>query len=69
MLSHNAKVYLASRNATKAQAAIDELMRDTGKEAHFLQLDLASLKSIQKAAQEFLSKEKELHALVHNGSV
>ncbi|KAG6853457.1 putative secondary metabolism biosynthetic enzyme [Blastosporella zonata] len=67
LLSHNAKVYMASRNAEKAKDAIEELKKDTGKEASFLELDLASLNSVRKAAEEFLSKEQELHTLFNNG--
>ncbi|KDR69693.1 hypothetical protein GALMADRAFT_77276 [Galerina marginata CBS 339.88] len=69
LLTHNAKVYLAARNVDKGRAAIDELQKDTGKEAILLQLDLCSLKSIQGAAEEFSSKERELHALFNNGGV
>ena len=69
LLRHNAKVYLASRSAGKAKEAIDELKADTGKEALFLQLDLASLKSVRKAAEEFLSKEQRLDTLFNNGFV
>lgn len=67
LLVHNAKVYVASRNSDKAKAAIEELCRDTGKEAFFLHLDLASLSGVRKAAEEFLSKERELHTLYNNG--
>ncbi|KAG6812183.1 hypothetical protein H0H92_003988 [Tricholoma furcatifolium] len=67
LLSHNAKVYMASRNIAKATAAIEELKEDTGKEALFLELDLASLKSVRNAAEELLGKEKELHVLFNNG--
>ncbi|KAG6856471.1 hypothetical protein H0H87_004050 [Tephrocybe sp. NHM501043] len=69
LLSRNAKVYMASRNAAKAKAAIEELEKETEKEAVFLELDLASLKSVRKAAEEFLNKEQELHALFNNGRV
>ncbi|KAG6917173.1 hypothetical protein DXG01_003609 [Tephrocybe rancida] len=69
LLLHNAKVYMASRNAEKAKAAIEELKKDTGKQAMFLELDLASLKSARKTAEEFLSKEQELHVLFNNGWV
>jgi NAD(P)-dependent dehydrogenase (short-subunit alcohol dehydrogenase family) len=56
-LKHNAKVYLAARNATKANAAIAELEDETrmGKDAIFLQLDLADLTAVHKSAEEFLS--------------
>ena len=49
------KVYMASRSRSKAQDAIDELEAETGRRAIFLELDLASLASIKRAAEEFLS--------------
>ena len=55
LLEHNAKVYLAARTATKANAAIADLKNETGKEAIFLQLDLADLTAVRKSAEEFLS--------------
>jgi retinol dehydrogenase-12 len=67
LLQKNAKVYLASRNVDKGHAAIDELKKETGKEAQFLEIDLCSLKSIRNAAEEFGKKERELHALFNNG--
>ncbi|PIL34990.1 hypothetical protein GSI_02777 [Ganoderma sinense ZZ0214-1] len=69
MLKHNAKVYLAARSQEKAEAAIASLKEETGWEAIFLQLDLASLASIKAASQEFLSKEPELHVLFCNAGV
>ena len=53
LLRKNAKVYMASRSRTRAEPAIAELKEKTGKEAIFLQLDLASLKSVRRAAEEF----------------
>ena len=55
LLAHNAKVYLAARDAQKAYEAIAELKNETGKEAIFLQLDLADLLAVRKSAQELLS--------------
>lgn len=69
LLEHNAKVYMASRSKDKAEAAIAELKAQTGKEAIFLQLDLSNLASIKKSAEEFLSKERELHVLFNNAGV
>ncbi|KAM5535833.1 hypothetical protein V8D89_010451 [Ganoderma adspersum] len=69
LLQHNAKVYLAARSKEKADAAIAELNAATGKEALFLELDLASLASVKKAAEDFLSKEQELHILFNNAGV
>ena len=55
LLSHNAKVYLAARSASKANAAIAELKAETGKEAIFLQLNLSDIPAVRKSATEFLS--------------
>ena len=54
MLEHNATVYAAARNKDKAAAAIATLKESTGKEAIYLELDLASLASVRRAAKEFL---------------
>lgn len=51
---HNAKVYVAARNQSKAQEAIEELRKETGKEAIFLKLDLGDLNSIKASAEEFM---------------
>ncbi|KAH9917183.1 uncharacterized protein B0H18DRAFT_1035790 [Fomitopsis serialis] len=69
LLQHNAKVYMASRNKDKATAAIQQLKEETSKEAIFLELDLSVLSSVKKAAEEFLSKEQELHVLFNNAGV
>ncbi|KAF9013216.1 NAD(P)-binding protein [Cyathus striatus] len=69
LLLHNAKVYVAARSQEKAEEAIKELKEQTGKEGIFLKLDLADLASIKKAADEFQSKEKELHILFNNAGV
>lgn len=54
LLSKGAKVYIAARNKTKAEEAIEWLKNETGgKTANFIQLDLASLDSIRKAAAEY----------------
>jgi len=69
LLEHNAKVYIAARNKTKTEEAIEDLRQQTGKQAVFLQLDLADMKAVKAAAEEFLSKETELHVLYNNGGV
>ncbi|KAK7025255.1 hypothetical protein R3P38DRAFT_3269965 [Favolaschia claudopus] len=69
LLNHNAKVYMASRNQSKAEEAIKELEEQTGKQALFLKLDLGDLKTVKASAAEFLSKESELHILFNNGGV
>ncbi|TFK85675.1 NAD(P)-binding protein [Polyporus arcularius HHB13444] len=69
LFKHNSKVYMAARSREKALAAIAELKTETGKEAHFIELDLSSLASVRKTAEEFLSKEEALHALFNNAGV
>ncbi|KAG6890599.1 hypothetical protein C0995_006575 [Termitomyces sp. Mi166 len=59
----------AARNKQKAEDAIKDLKEATGKEAIFLKVDLADLPTIKSGAEEFLSKEKELHVLFNNGHV
>ena len=67
LLSKGAKVYIACRDEEKARSAIEDLKRLTGKETIFsLKLDLADLTSVKTAAEEFISKESELHTLYNN---
>ena len=69
LLLHNATVYLAARSESSAQAAIEELQKQTGKTAKFLHLDLSDLLAVRAAAQEFLKKEKRLDVLFNNAGV
>ncbi|EJF57880.1 NAD(P)-binding protein [Dichomitus squalens LYAD-421 SS1] len=69
LLQHNAKVYLAARSKEKAEKAITSLKEATGKEAVFHELDLSDLAAVKKSAEDFLSKEKELHVLYNNAGV
>ncbi|KAJ7863927.1 NAD-P-binding protein [Mycena leptocephala] len=68
-LQHNATVYIAARDPKKVREAIDDLKSQTGKQAEFLELDLADLHSVKRAAQEFTHKETQLHVLFNNGGV
>lgn len=53
---HILQVYVAARSEEKAKAAIEDLIRDTGKNnIHYLQLDLSDLTQVKKAAEEFKS--------------
>ena len=53
LLKKNAKVYMAARDKKKAVAAIADLKAETGKEAEFLELDLADFESIRRSADGF----------------
>ncbi|KAJ7165754.1 NAD-P-binding protein [Mycena filopes] len=69
LLLKNAKVYLAARSPEKAAAAIKRLEEETKKTAIFLQLDLADLPAVRKAAETFLGQESKLDILFNNGGV
>ena len=57
-------MYLASRSKQRAEDAIADLKKQTGKEAIFLELDLANLKGIKKSAETFLRCEFLLRTVV-----
>ncbi|KAI0029800.1 NAD(P)-binding protein [Vararia minispora EC-137] len=69
LLARGAKVYIAARNEAKTKSAIEDLKKETGKEAVSLHLDLADLVSVKAAAKEFLSKENRLDILFNNAAV
>ncbi|KAK7053500.1 hypothetical protein R3P38DRAFT_3576308 [Favolaschia claudopus] len=69
LLLKNAEVYLAARSKSKGMEAIQQLQTETGKRAEFIALDLADLRSVRKAAEEFLSREMKLDVLFNNGRV
>jgi NAD(P)-dependent dehydrogenase (short-subunit alcohol dehydrogenase family) len=64
LLLKNAKVYLAARSESKAQVALEELEKETGKKAIFHKLDLSDLDAVKKSAQEFL---EYVSPLPHSG--
>src|ERR1700754_2535449 len=53
LLAHKAKVYILSRDHAKSTEAINSLKSETGQDAEFIQLDLADLDSVKRAAEEF----------------
>ncbi|TFK69854.1 NAD(P)-binding protein [Pluteus cervinus] len=70
-----AKVYMASRTESRANAAIEEItakhpeIAEKGGSIVFLELNLCDLKACQAAAQEFLRKEERLDILVNNAGI
>ncbi|KAJ3519276.1 hypothetical protein NM688_g9322 [Phlebia brevispora] len=69
LLKHGATVYLAARSQSKAEKAIEDLQKETGKEARFLQLDLGDLSAVKQSAEEFKSHETRLDILFLNAGV
>ncbi|XP_074888845.1 dehydrogenase/reductase SDR family member 13 isoform X5 [Buteo buteo] len=65
-----ARVVLATRNAPRGEAAARRIRTETGNaEVVFMQLDLASLRSVRAFATAFLRQEPHLHLLINNAGV
>lgn len=62
-----AKITIACRDLTKAQSAAHEIKRISGNQNVLIrQLDLASLKSVRKFAEEVNKEEQTLDILINN---
>ncbi len=69
---HNpAHIFLGTRSEAKALKAIDEIRKAAPNAAKitFLELDLASLESVKKAALSFLAQSSQLHLLINNAGI
>ena len=71
---HGATVYIGARNPAKATAAIADLKADpTGKlrdaDIRLIELDLSSLTSVAKAAQQFIAQSPRLDILMNNAGI
>jgi len=65
-----ANVYIACRDESKGNAALEELKNLTKSEnIFFMQLDLSSLESVRKFATSFEEKNIPLHILINNAGV
>jgi NAD(P)-dependent dehydrogenase (short-subunit alcohol dehydrogenase family) len=69
LLAKNAKVYIASHNQARVDAAVGELEKETGNKALFIELNLASLSSVKDAAETFQKLESKLDVLINNACV
>ncbi|KAJ6485278.1 hypothetical protein DFH09DRAFT_1252869 [Mycena vulgaris] len=50
----------------KTEIGKETVKKATGKKALFLELDLASLGSVEKAADDLLTRKRELHVLFND---
>ncbi|KNF04275.1 hypothetical protein PSTG_02619 [Puccinia striiformis f. sp. tritici PST-78] len=67
---HGAKTYLACRNPTRAQEAMEKIKAlAPDADLRFLKLDITSLNSAHSAAQEFVRLENRLDILVNNAGI
>lgn len=66
---HGARVVLACRNAAKAEAAAAELRREATAPVEVVALDLASLASVARGADEVRARHDRLDLLVNNAGL
>ncbi|XP_037652208.1 dehydrogenase/reductase SDR family member 13-like [Sebastes umbrosus] len=65
-----ARVILACRDRWRAEAAVQEIIQETGNsQVIFMQLDLASLQSVRSFVDDFLRSESRLDVLINNAGV
>ncbi|KAL4912680.1 hypothetical protein BDW62DRAFT_206258 [Aspergillus aurantiobrunneus] len=72
LYQHNARVYLAARSREKTRQVIDDLTKrfpDSAGQVDAISLNLSDLSTIKQSADEFLSKESQLHVLWNNAGV
>ncbi|XP_026195337.1 dehydrogenase/reductase SDR family member 13-like [Anabas testudineus] len=65
-----ARVILACRDKRRGEAAVQEIIQETGNnQVIFLQLDLASLKSVRSFVENVLRTESRLDLLINNAGL
>ncbi|CAK4031472.1 Hypothetical predicted protein [Lecanosticta acicola] len=71
LAKHNPReIFLAARTPSKAEAAIADVKQQVpNSKISFIQLDLASLSSVKKAADDFNSRSDRLDLLINNAGV
>ena len=70
LASRGARVILACRNLTKAEAAAKDIQKKTGNNKVIVkELDLASLKSVRNFAHEINESEERLDILINNAGI
>ncbi|MGI8952246.1 MAG: SDR family oxidoreductase [Chitinophagaceae bacterium] len=67
LAKQGATIVFLARNKSKADSVIEEIKSKTGNQnISFIEMDLGSLVSVKKAADEFKSKFKKLDVLINN---
>ncbi|KAJ0417255.1 retinol dehydrogenase [Aspergillus carlsbadensis] len=70
LAKHGARVYVASRSASKFNEAKRDILAECANaDVRFLSLNLADLSSVKAAAERYLQEESSLHLLVNNAGV
>jgi NAD(P)-dependent dehydrogenase (short-subunit alcohol dehydrogenase family) len=62
-----ATVVIACRSKERGMQAVEEIKKESGNQnVELLLMDLSSLRSVRKAAEEFKGKHRQLHVLINN---
>ncbi|GAB3928440.1 SDR family NAD(P)-dependent oxidoreductase [Kribbella albertanoniae] len=69
LLEHGAEVLVAARNPEKTADAVERLQQATGKQPVSVELDLADLSSVERAATHVANSYDSLDILVNNAGV
>ena len=72
LVRQKATVYLACRNASKAQEAVSQItsaVPDSVDRVKFLLIDTSSLTSVRKCAEEWKNAESKIDFLFHNAGI
>ena len=70
MAQRGARVIIACRDLKRGEAALKDIVEETGsKEIALKQLDLASLKSVRKFADDINKTEPSVHVLINNAGL
>lgn len=72
LVRQNATVYLACRNASKAQEAVSQItsaIPDSIDRVKFLLIDTSSLSSVRKCAEDWKNSKTKIDLLFHNAGI
>jgi retinol dehydrogenase-12 len=70
LAARGARLHLTSRSKAKGEEAVAAIAAETGNDQlNLLSLDLTSLASVRKCAQDFLALDEPLHVLINNAGV
>src|ERR1700733_13254495 len=69
LVAHGAEVVGTARDLDKARRALAAAMGEAGAKVDLVEADLASLKSVRKAADELLARKKSFDVIIANAGV
>ena len=69
LVAHGAEVVGTARDLAKAKGALDAAMGDAARKVELVEADLASLKSVRKAADDLLARGKKFDVIIANAGV